>query len=283
MPINVSELTSKEQTGEEMYRLVDDFSGDIKDYYISGGRSLADISLPEYYNIIKNIPFREDKKGVEVVTRPLHLFSAPWRGWDCKKKGIAIASWLKENHVPWKFTAVSRKPDGRIHHVIVKAEWNGKWLPIDATYSDNELYQTEKWTNEVDLPDAEAEIMGTSPKLVSMYGCDKSINSINEFNGYLKRIKPEYMGEIGTIVSAIVGTVGAITAGIIGAVSRKRSDERQMQHSVNMANLQRESWAEAAQEEAQGRTAAMYQSQGQLEKILIPAALFGGLFLVLRS
>lgn len=130
----VSPLTSKEQTGREMYRLVEigQAANDLGE--------LASLPLLSFYTRVKNIPYKRDKKGTETIARPRLLLSE-FPSLDCKKKAILMAAWFRANKVPFKFIAVSENPSRKFHHVFVIAKVTGKWRNVDATYSHYNLFE----------------------------------------------------------------------------------------------------------------------------------------------
>ena len=226
--LTVHDLSDKSQTGAEMYDLVNRFSSDL-DHFEIGGYRLSQLPLDVYHQAIRNIPYRKDGHGVEVVTRPYLLFDVPWRGWDCKKKAIAMASYLKENGIPYRFAAVSRRPAGDIHHVIPQAQIDGNWVDMDPTYGWNRPYQDGGWTNVEILSGESPTSLPISPVLVSMYGDGApSAYMAREFAAEVRRMAPEQMGAAGTsaIIAAIIGAVATVTTTIVAAVSAKNNQER---------------------------------------------------------
>lgn len=110
-----------------MYSLVERFHKDIGEW--------ANKPLPLFFDHVRQVPYLRDVKGKEVTARPAFLGTV-FPAIDCKKKAILLASWLRSNFIPYRFIAVSERPDKRIHHVFTQA-WNGqKWINLDATYPD---------------------------------------------------------------------------------------------------------------------------------------------------
>jgi len=263
--INVTELTDKKQTGAEMYKLVERFSGDI-DYFRINGIPLSEIPFPQFFDTIKKIPFKKDPSGTEIVTRPFHLLAQPWHGWDCKKKAIVIASWLHENCIPFRFMAVSRRPDGVIHHVIVEAtpSIENDPLEIDATYPENDLYIPGEWTAKEHLPNVQNYESLSGQKLVSMYGYGVPTEpGIKEFHKIARTVSAEEMGSptvgaIIAIVGGIVSAVGAVTATVINAVASKRRQEREQEFAVKMYQEQQKQFINPEPQQTNTGTAPDY-------------------------
>jgi len=129
------ELFSKDQTGAEMYSIIDQYYTDI-DHLICNGKKLSDMHLFEFFDFVKNIPYRQDIKGIEVVSRPSKIITNRHLGMDCKKKAILICAFLKSKNIPYRLIASSRRPDLRIHHVFPQANIDGIWYNLDATYNN---------------------------------------------------------------------------------------------------------------------------------------------------
>jgi hypothetical protein len=144
MGVTVERLSDKSQTASRIKELVSKFSGDLKKISLKKGSRLvplASLPLSEYFDFVKNLPYRRDKKPVEVVARPaLLLTSDTFAGNDCKKKSILMASYLKENGIPYRFVGSSNRKDGSIHHIFVQGLFrvndSKEWLNLDATYAN---------------------------------------------------------------------------------------------------------------------------------------------------
>jgi len=133
-------LYDKKQTGAEMKRLV-------KKYHTDLPRKLRELSITEFFEKIKNLKYRRDKKPVEIVARPKILLSGYFSGLDCKKKAELMAAFFTLKKIPWRFIAVSQRPDKSIHHVFTQYWATGRgWLNADATYKKYRLNQPKKVT-----------------------------------------------------------------------------------------------------------------------------------------
>ena len=134
MKAEVEELRSRAQTGRSIYKSAK--------HYQDLGMHL-DSSLANFFNHVKNIPYKEDTKKAEIVSRPKYLLgkSAFKDGIDCKKKAVLISAWLEAHGIPYRLVAVSEKKDKKIHHVFPQAEIQGQWLNVDATYPHYKLFE----------------------------------------------------------------------------------------------------------------------------------------------
>lgn len=149
MKLTVKPLRNKDQTGKEMHRLINRYSGDIHAVYVRKGGKLvpfSSLSLMDAFDIIRRIPYRRDIKPIEVIARPNGILKNAPVGMDCKKKAILIAAYLKERGIPFRLIASSRKPNRRIHHVFPQMNVAGKWLNADATYPHYRLFQQKPVT-----------------------------------------------------------------------------------------------------------------------------------------
>lgn len=128
-------LQDKEYTGAKMRRLVNKYYSDLGNYLY--------VPFAEFYNFVRDIPYRRDVFGYEVISRPKYILEKKDIGMDCKKKGILVASWLRAHSIPYRFIASSTRIDKRYHHVFPQAKINGTWLNVDATKPENGLGETK--------------------------------------------------------------------------------------------------------------------------------------------
>jgi hypothetical protein len=131
-------LTDKRQTAAEIKRLVNEYNGDLKQIDIMQGgrqRCLADLSLNEFYDFVRKLPYKRDTKPIEVVGRPMYIIGKLKGFADCKKKAVLMGSFLKLQNIPFRFVGASARPDGAIHHIYPEAKLNGNWTHVDATYA----------------------------------------------------------------------------------------------------------------------------------------------------
>lgn len=118
-------------TGPYMHAMVEQYYDDMIPW--------GTYSLPEIFTLLKNIPYRPDPPTVETLMRPYYTMNRMGWGGDCDDKAIALASWAKINHIPYRFVAVRRQGKPTLHHVFTQLLVNGKWLSADCTYSVNTL------------------------------------------------------------------------------------------------------------------------------------------------
>jgi len=141
-------LIDKDQTGDRMYELIERFSGDLDIVRVrQRGRTLplSSLDLPAFYNMVRTIPYRQDSKPIEVISRPYHILRHRGLGMDCKKKAILLGSYLKRQGIPYRLVASSRRPDKRFHHVFPQGflslcgATSPEWVNLDATYRHNRM------------------------------------------------------------------------------------------------------------------------------------------------
>lgn len=131
-------LSNVEQTGEQMRRLARTYCDDMAD--------LASMSPLDLFNYIKEIPYRKDPEGVELLQRPLFLRLEAASGADCDDRAIAVAAWAICAKYHWRIVAVSRRPDHRLHHVFTEVLLGNQYIPIDPTYSTSTFGRVDNWT-----------------------------------------------------------------------------------------------------------------------------------------
>jgi hypothetical protein len=139
-------LRDKSQTATRMYDLIDSYAADL--HRVKVRRSGQDIPisrlpLDDFFDFVRRIPYKRDRKPVEILMRPYYAFRFARKGLDCKKKAIAVSSYLALNGIPYRLIGSSRRRDGRIHHVFPQGFISGQWRNLDATYPEYELFQNK--------------------------------------------------------------------------------------------------------------------------------------------
>ena len=147
------DLYNKRQTTARIFQLARKFSGDLDNVYtmINGGTvPLSALTLIEYFDLVKNIPYKRDIAPVEIVSRPVIIFENYLLGIgrDCKKAAVLIGSYLEKKRFLWRLAVISTRPDKKIHHVFPQADIhaNGNYLNLDATYSSMKPFQKKQAT-----------------------------------------------------------------------------------------------------------------------------------------
>jgi len=135
MPVKVSPLLSRDQSGRAIYRQAKNF-GDLK-----GG---LETTLRDWFDFVKALPYEENPPGTEIVKRPAFVLREQETPIDCKQKAVLMGAWLEAHGIPWRLAAVSERKDKQIHHVMIQAKIEGRWKNIDATYSDFELFEPKR-------------------------------------------------------------------------------------------------------------------------------------------
>jgi transglutaminase-like putative cysteine protease len=122
---------SASDTGPLMHAMVRAYHMDMAPF--------ASLTLPEIYDLIKNLPYRPDPVEQETLMRPRYTMNMQGTGGDCDDKAIALASWAVLNKIPYRFIAVRRGDRKSLHHVFPQLYITGKWVTTDPTYSFNAL------------------------------------------------------------------------------------------------------------------------------------------------
>lgn len=132
-----------------MYRIINQYSRDLQDVYVKRNGKLVPLthlSILEMFDVVRKIPYRRDIKNIEVVARPLKIIASSPAGMDCKKKSILMSSFCRENNIPFRLIASSKRPDKRVHHVFPQALLNGMYKNIDATYPHYQPFEDKAVT-----------------------------------------------------------------------------------------------------------------------------------------
>lgn len=105
-------------------------------------------SLPQMFNLVKNLPFNPDPEGHELLKRPFFTLNGLGPGGDCDDKAIVMASWARLNRLDYRFIACGRVEPGLkpgctseipLTHVFVLIKINDRWVVCDPTYAFNSL------------------------------------------------------------------------------------------------------------------------------------------------
>lgn len=146
MQQNREPLKNRLQTARRIKHLCEQFYLDLKlCFIVKNGKqvTLADLTLPEYFDFVKNIKYRRDPKPFEVVSRPYYIIKHRALGMDCKKKGCLVCSFLRIKNYKYRAIGSSTRPDRKIHHIYFELYDPKKkaWRSVDATYPDYKLFQ----------------------------------------------------------------------------------------------------------------------------------------------
>jgi hypothetical protein len=142
-------LYDKNQTGNRIKELCRRFYSDLSSIYLEkNGQQipLSSLTLKEFFNFVRNIPYRQDKKPIEIVARPYHILRHKSLGMDCKKKSVLLGAFCEYQGIPYRFIASSRRADKQVHHVFPQAQVNGRFVNVDATYPEYSYGQKKNVT-----------------------------------------------------------------------------------------------------------------------------------------
>lgn len=143
-------LHNKSQTARGMYKLINKYYKDLNAYNLKVGNKIIpfkNLSLLQFFDWVRNIPYRVDTKPIEIISRPKHIIKHRMLGMDCKKKSILTASFLRLKGIPFYLAGSSSRKNGRIHHVYARGKLGGKFYNIDPTYSFNLPFERKRITN----------------------------------------------------------------------------------------------------------------------------------------
>lgn len=149
MRYRAQDLFNKNETANMMHYLVRKYYNDLRSFRIRrGGKSipLINLTIKQFFDLVRRIPYRQDKKPIEVVSRPVHILKLSRLGMDCKKKSVLIASYLKSRKIPYRFIGSSIRKNKKIHHIFPQAYLDGDWVNLDATYNHYKPGQPKKVT-----------------------------------------------------------------------------------------------------------------------------------------
>lgn len=156
MNANREPLKNRLQTARRIKHLCEQYYRDLTLCFVmKDGKQipLSDLSLKEYFDFVRQIPYRRDPRPIEIVARPYYIIKHRSLGMDCKKKGTLICSFLRIKNYKYRAIGSSSRPDGQIHHIYFEL-YDPKmkqWKTVDATYPDYKLFEikTEETNREV--------------------------------------------------------------------------------------------------------------------------------------
>ena len=122
-------LKNVRYTGRLMKRLSLRYRNDVAPF--------LHLSLAQFYNYVKKIPYTPDPKGNEYLQRPYHTLARNGGGGDCDDKSILLGAYLANYRIPFRFVAVGKSKTRPFHHVITEAYINKQWVHLDPTYTYN--------------------------------------------------------------------------------------------------------------------------------------------------
>lgn len=151
MKVSTERLYNKNQTARGMKFLINKYFRDLDNYYVvKNGLKfpLLDLSLEDFFNYVRKLPYKRDEKPIEKIARPKYIIenALSGNGIDCKKKAILISSFLKARKMPYRLIASSNQQDKRIHHVFPQVKIKNTWLNCDATYNHDRLFRPKNVT-----------------------------------------------------------------------------------------------------------------------------------------
>ena len=143
---NREPLHDRQQTARRIKHLVEQYYLDLNLIFIvKNGKQIpiSNLTLPEYFDLIKNIPYRKDPHQIEVTARPYYIFKHRALGMDCKKKGTAIAAFLRLKNYKYRAIGSSSRADFMVEHIYFELydPARKEWKPVDATYPKNKLFK----------------------------------------------------------------------------------------------------------------------------------------------
>lgn len=143
---NREPLKNRQQTARRIKHLIEQFYTDLQNVFLQRNNKLTPLSkltLDEYFNFVKNIPYRRDPRPFEIVSRPYYIFKHRALGMDCKKKAVLIGAYLRSKNFKYRAIGSSSRPDFKIHHIYMQLyePKSEQWKNVDATYNHYKLFQ----------------------------------------------------------------------------------------------------------------------------------------------
>lgn len=163
--INFSEYVNVDNTLDAIQGMINRHKDDV---YL---KPFAAWSVEKIFDYISNyIPYRQDpvklstsnNDDIELLRSPYFTIyggdavdpktNQPYHtdpGGDCDDKCIVAACIFELKGIPYVCKVVSTRPDRELHHIYLVIDYNGTWIPFDATYPGNVLGIEKKSTRAV--------------------------------------------------------------------------------------------------------------------------------------
>lgn len=151
MRVIEEQLTDRKQTVDRIFYLASYYADDLRCLYVTLGKqqlALSSLTFEEYYDFVKNIPYKRDNEPIEIVARPKIIFER-WQagiGKDCKKAAVLLGAYFCLKKIDWRLVVVSTRPDKEVHHIFTQADLNGQFVNVDATYDTMQIGQSKNCT-----------------------------------------------------------------------------------------------------------------------------------------
>lgn len=129
--LTIRPLKNVKYTGGLMTELSVRYQNDVSEY--------GHFSIIQFFDFVKNIPYKPDPKKQEFLQRPYYTLKQRGKGGDCDDKAICLGAYCVLASIPFRFVALGRKRDGRLHHVVIEILLGDLWVHLDATYSFNTI------------------------------------------------------------------------------------------------------------------------------------------------
>jgi len=151
MVFNSEPLKNRLQTARRIKHLCEQFYLDLNLIFVVKNNKqipLSKLTLAEYFDFVKNIPYRKDPSPREIVARPYYIIKHRALGADCKKKGVLICSFLRLKNYKYRAIGSSTRPDAVISHIYFELfdPTAKEWKPVDATYKHYHLFEKKQET-----------------------------------------------------------------------------------------------------------------------------------------
>jgi len=163
MQTNV-QLKSIRQTGLEMGRLATTYKADVAPW--------ASLSIGEFCEKIRAIPYRPDPPDREHVSRPYLTIHGYTDHFDCDDRAICVGAWAACRDWPFRFVAGGRPWAPMAHHVwcevLPPGESEEGWLYADCTYPHHRVGCPEYWEHKAVIFDSRKDV--SMPVLTTLEG-----------------------------------------------------------------------------------------------------------------
>jgi hypothetical protein len=206
MPLTLATYKGVDNTLVNIFKLI---NAHYKDDYL---KVFDSWSLEQIFNYIKRVPYVPDPVKVPISNNDdIELLKSPYftiyTGGDCDDKAILAGSILKRKGIPFRFAVVTNSPFKDYHHIYPEIYLGVTWVPFDATYNHNKIFDAAKYVKKKTYSEINGKI---ETKVYS-----KMLAGNNSLNGTkLALLQGSGLGfDVASVVGAALGIITAIFSG----------------------------------------------------------------------
>jgi hypothetical protein len=141
MAFELQIVADSAQIGDTMREIVEECYADCIPYVSE--------SLVQFFDRVARIPYCMEENEFQALCRPYYTLNSLTPVTACANKAICMAAYLKCRGLQYRFQIVAKNEGEPLHHVFCEGYIGGRWMPLDATYSNGRIGLSEEWSKVV--------------------------------------------------------------------------------------------------------------------------------------